>query len=80
MSTTLCALQVTGAGGRHGWLADNINYGRLDLFYGLLAILSLINFVVYLVCAVWYKPQVNLKPIVEMEDKGASGSMVEEKV
>ncbi|OWM65909.1 hypothetical protein CDL15_Pgr015334 [Punica granatum] len=74
--------RVTRTRGRQGWLADNINFGRLDLFYGLLAILSLINFVAYLVCAVWYKPQVNLKPVVEMENnKMGNGSMqAEERV
>ncbi|XP_049414521.1 protein NRT1/ PTR FAMILY 6.2-like [Solanum stenotomum] len=43
-----------------GWLADNINYGRLDLFYWLLAALGVINFAIYLNCATWYKPR---KPI-----------------
>ncbi|KAK4713514.1 hypothetical protein R3W88_019421 [Solanum pinnatisectum] len=40
-----------------GWLADNINYGRLDLFYWLLAALGVINFAIYLNCATWYKPR-----------------------
>ncbi|KAK4781284.1 hypothetical protein SAY87_017390 [Trapa incisa] len=69
--------QVTGTGGRQGWLADNINYGRLDLFYGLLAILSTINVVIYLLCTIWYKPQVNLKPVVEIEGKGVDRSTME---
>ncbi|KAK4784228.1 hypothetical protein SAY86_018596 [Trapa natans] len=73
--------QVTGAGDRQGWLADNINNGRLDLFYGLLSILSFINFVAYLVCANWYKPQVNLRPVLELEDKKmVNGTVAEEKV
>lgn len=40
----------------HGrpWLADNLNQGRLYDFYWLLAILSAINVVLYLVCAKWY--------------------------
>ncbi|XP_038699136.1 protein NRT1/ PTR FAMILY 6.2-like [Tripterygium wilfordii] len=58
--------KVTGSNGGEGWLADNINRGRLDCFYGLLAILSAINFVVFLVCAAWYKPQ---KPRPEMQMK-----------
>uniref|UniRef100_A0A7N0TDH7 Uncharacterized protein n=1 Tax=Kalanchoe fedtschenkoi TaxID=63787 RepID=A0A7N0TDH7_KALFE len=49
--------KVTGSESGQGWLADNINYGRLDCFYGLLAILSFINFVIYFVCAKWYEPQ-----------------------
>ncbi|XP_052200398.1 protein NRT1/ PTR FAMILY 6.2 isoform X2 [Diospyros lotus] len=58
--------RVTGSHDEQGWLADNINYGRLDLFYCLLAILSFINLVIYLICAVWYKPKKS-KAAVEME-------------
>ncbi|CAN1216779.1 Protein NRT1/ PTR FAMILY 6.2 [Linum perenne] len=49
--------KVTGSGNNgQGWLADDINHGRLDCFYGLLAVLGVVNFGVFLVCAVWYKP------------------------
>lgn len=46
-----------------GWLADNINYGRLDLFYWLLAALGVINFAIYLNSATWYKPRKPKSPI-----------------
>lgn len=49
--------KVTGGNGGQGWLADHINYGRLDLFYGLLGIISVLNLVIYLICAVWYNPK-----------------------
>ncbi|XP_065047421.1 protein NRT1/ PTR FAMILY 6.2-like [Musa acuminata AAA Group] len=49
---------VTGGKGGQGWLADNINYGRLDCFYGLLAGLSTMNLGAFLVCAGWSKPRV----------------------
>lgn len=49
---------VTGGGtGRQGWLADDINHGRLDYFYWLLAALCTVNLAVYLLTAVWRKPQ-----------------------
>ncbi|WOL08990.1 protein NRT1/ PTR FAMILY 6.2-like [Canna indica] len=48
---------VTGGKGGQGWLADNINNGRLDCFYGLLAGLSAINLVAFLGCAAWSKAQ-----------------------
>lgn len=70
--------KATGSGGTQGWLADHINYGRLDWFYGLLTILSLVNFALYLVCAAWYKPQ-NTKPTLQMEKIG-NGSSMEDKV
>ncbi|XP_074273948.1 protein NRT1/ PTR FAMILY 6.2 [Silene latifolia] len=48
---------ITASKDSQGWLADNINYGRLDCFYALLALLSLVNFAVFMVCAIWYKPK-----------------------
>ncbi|KAM7509395.1 hypothetical protein LguiA_019848 [Lonicera macranthoides] len=68
--------KVTVPNGGHGWLADNINYGRLDCFYWLLAALSLVNFGLYLVCAVWYRPREH-KATVEMGSVG-KGSFDEE--
>ncbi|KAL9258345.1 NRT1/ PTR FAMILY 6.2-like protein [Drosera capensis] len=47
---------ITGSSPGKAWLADNINNGRLDLFYALLAILSVINFVLFIISAIWYKP------------------------
>lgn len=46
----------TKTNGGHDWLAHRINDGRLDYFYGLLAVLSLINLGLFLVCATRYKP------------------------
>lgn len=48
----------TGRNGEKPWLADNINEGRLDYFYWLLALLSAINLIAYLACAAFVvKPQ-----------------------
>ncbi|KAE8718925.1 Protein NRT1/ PTR FAMILY 6.2 [Hibiscus syriacus] len=66
-----------GSNGGQGWLADNINHGRLDCFYGLLAVLGIINFVLYLVCASWYKPRIP-KPALQMETI-VNGSSAENK-
>lgn len=68
--------KVTGGKEGLGWVADNINHGRLDCFYGLLAVLGFINFVVYLVCALWYRPG-NPKGDIQM-GKVANGSTIEE--
>ncbi|KAL6524655.1 hypothetical protein OROHE_016326 [Orobanche hederae] len=38
-----------------GWIPRNLNRGRLDRFYYLLATLTAADFVVYVVCARWYK-------------------------
>ncbi|XP_052187556.1 protein NRT1/ PTR FAMILY 8.1-like [Diospyros lotus] len=45
---------ITAKDGKPGWLPDNLNYGHLDYFFYLLAILSVINLVVYFFVAQWY--------------------------
>ncbi|KAJ0031500.1 hypothetical protein Pint_12376 [Pistacia integerrima] len=68
---------VTGSRGRQGWVGENINNGRLDCFYGLLAALSFINFVLFLISASWYKRRTT-KHVPEMEII-VKGSSAEEK-
>lgn len=65
--------KVTGSRDGQGWLADNINEGRLDCFYGLLTVLGVINFAAYVVCAKWYKPK-KAKPVVQMSGINANGN------
>lgn len=69
---------ATGSNGKHGWVGENINKGRLDCFYGLLAALSFINFGFFLLCASWYKRK-KAKQVPEMEII-VKGSSVEEKL
>lgn len=40
--------------GEKGWIPDNLNYGRVDYFYHLLAVLSVLNLAVFLLVAKWY--------------------------
>ncbi|KAF7142585.1 hypothetical protein RHSIM_Rhsim05G0206400 [Rhododendron simsii] len=40
--------------GKAGWIPDNLNYGHLDYFFWLLALLSVLNLGVYLLVAKWY--------------------------
>ncbi|XP_043709093.1 protein NRT1/ PTR FAMILY 6.2-like [Telopea speciosissima] len=56
VSTFLVSIvnQVTGTQVGTGWLTSNINYGKLYYFYALLAVLSFINLIFYLLCAIWY--------------------------
>ncbi|PKA52212.1 Peptide transporter PTR2 [Apostasia shenzhenica] len=46
---------VTTRGGKPGWIPNNLNEGRLDNFFWLLAGLSLINLLIYAFCASKYK-------------------------
>ncbi|RWW74460.1 hypothetical protein BHE74_00017606 [Ensete ventricosum] len=45
----------TGDDGRPGWLDDNINVGRVDYFYYLVALLGVANLLYFLVCAHFYR-------------------------
>lgn len=45
----------TTRGGKQGWIPDNLNEGRLDLFFWLISALSLLNFGVFLLCASRYR-------------------------
>ncbi|KAL6658624.1 hypothetical protein ACP70R_004210 [Stipagrostis hirtigluma subsp. patula] len=61
LSSVLVSLinRVTSSGDNGGWLANNdLNKDRLDLFYWLLAALSLLNFFNYLFWARWYSKSV----------------------
>ncbi|XP_024027406.1 protein NRT1/ PTR FAMILY 8.3-like isoform X2 [Morus notabilis] len=45
----------TTEGGNVGWIPDNLNEGHLDYFFWLLAGLSVLNMLVYMVCAKKFK-------------------------
>ena len=46
----------SGRNGGHNWLPPSINDGRLDNFYCLLALLTLIDLGYYIVCAIRFRP------------------------
>lgn len=57
------------AEGRYSWLAQNINYGRFDYLYWLLAVLSTINFFVFLFFAKRYKyREMNVEEMVVLRE------------
>ncbi|XP_045786463.1 protein NRT1/ PTR FAMILY 8.1-like [Trifolium pratense] len=60
--------KVTTANGGPGWLPDNLNYGRLDLFFGLLAGLSVVNFVVFLVVSKFYEYKKPVGTLIRKQD------------
>ncbi|VAI81333.1 unnamed protein product [Triticum turgidum subsp. durum] len=45
----------TARGGSPGWIPDNLNEGHLDRFYLMMAGLSFLNIVVFVLCAMRYK-------------------------
>lgn len=50
---------ITSKGGKESWVSSNINKGRYDNYYWLLAIMSLVNLVYFLVCSWAYGPCVD---------------------
>ncbi|VFQ95775.1 unnamed protein product [Cuscuta campestris] len=48
-------MRISTANRMPGWIPGNLNRGHLDRFYFLLAALTAADFVVYLLCAKWYK-------------------------
>ncbi|XP_054824157.1 protein NRT1/ PTR FAMILY 8.3-like isoform X4 [Prosopis cineraria] len=46
---------LTTQGGQAGWIPDNLNEGHLHYFFCVLAGISLLNLLIYLVCATRYK-------------------------
>ncbi|XP_062192279.1 protein NRT1/ PTR FAMILY 4.3-like [Phragmites australis] len=76
LSSVLVSLvnKLTARGGRRRWLGDNdLNKDRLDLFYWVLAALSVLNFFCYLLCARWYN-----NSGAGGSDEDASGEVVAE--
>ena len=65
----------SGRNGGHNWLPPSINDGRLDNFYCLLALLTLIDLGFYIVCAIRFRP--NSTEIVP-EMNGAIDTHLEE--
>ena len=51
----MAVTRATTAGGRRGWLPNNLNQGRLDLYYTVLVLLSAANVLFFLVVAHFYQ-------------------------
>ncbi|RVW35499.1 Protein NRT1/ PTR family 2.11 [Vitis vinifera] len=47
--------QSTGGTATGNWLPEDLNKGRLDYFYYLVAALGMVNLLYFLACAKWYK-------------------------
>ncbi|KAF2324425.1 hypothetical protein GH714_013909 [Hevea brasiliensis] len=60
-----------------GWLANNnLNRDKLNYFYWLLAVLSIVNFVLYLACASWYRyKKVEVKQVENSGEADAKGKI-----
>lgn len=72
LSTVLVTVinEATGHGGKEKWILNNLNRSKLYYFYWLLAGLSFINFLIYLVCAHWYRYKPSAKRVEILEQEG----------
>ncbi|XP_044486740.1 protein NRT1/ PTR FAMILY 1.2-like [Mangifera indica] len=61
---------VTSKGNKESWVSSNINKGHYDNYYWLLAILSLINMIYFLVCSWAYGPCVERIASANVEGNG----------
>ncbi|XP_029128105.1 protein NRT1/ PTR FAMILY 7.1 isoform X2 [Cajanus cajan] len=57
---------ITARGENPGWIPNNLNVGHMDRFFFLVAVLTAVDFVLYIMCACWYKGINN----VEVDDMG----------
>lgn len=42
-----------------GWVGEDLNEGRLDLFYYMVAVIEVLNLVYFMVCAKWFRYKAN---------------------
>lgn len=59
-----------------GWIPGNLNHGHMDRFYFLLAGLSVVDFVVYLLCAKWYNYMSFGSHIIGEEDQDQESELI----
>ncbi|CAJ2661218.1 unnamed protein product [Trifolium pratense] len=62
---------VTSKDGKDGWITDNINKGRFDKYYWVIAGVSALNLVYYLVCSWAYGPTVDELSEAITEENGS---------
>ncbi|XP_031501961.1 protein NRT1/ PTR FAMILY 5.2-like [Nymphaea colorata] len=63
--------KVTRHGGRGGWIRNNLNVSRLDKYFGLLAVVSALNFIYFLVASKYYVYRVEPSGLdVELQRSG----------
>ncbi|KAK4489835.1 hypothetical protein RD792_000479 [Penstemon davidsonii] len=59
--------RMTKVGERGNWLDEDLNKGRLDYFYYMVAGLEVVNLVYFVVCAKWYKYKRTEKSGMDLE-------------
>ncbi|KAK1357774.1 Solute carrier family 15 (Peptide/histidine transporter), member 3/4 [Heracleum sosnowskyi] len=47
--------RMTEGNGKKGWLAEDLNQGKLDYFYYIIVVLEALNLAYFIMCGKWYK-------------------------
>jgi len=69
--------RTTGRDGRSNWLDSDLNKGKLDYFYFLLAVIGVLNFMYFIVCARWYRYKgSDNDPEISLEENKSNASIV----
>ncbi|XP_012573068.1 protein NRT1/ PTR FAMILY 1.2-like isoform X2 [Cicer arietinum] len=63
---------VTSKGGKDGWILDNINKGRFDKYYWVIAAVSGVNILYYLVCSWAYETPADIVESKVIEENGSN--------
>ncbi|XP_019167897.1 PREDICTED: protein NRT1/ PTR FAMILY 8.2-like [Ipomoea nil] len=66
---------ITTRNGKPGWLANNLNYGHLDYFFWLLAVLSVMNLGVFVVVAKMYTYKKAINKVSDLVEEAENGSL-----
>ncbi len=70
----LLVIKATTKGLNTGWLTDDLDESRLDYFYWLLAVLGVLNFTMFLVCARWYRYKLLHEQVEELPEIGVKSN------
>ncbi|PIN23005.1 H+/oligopeptide symporter [Handroanthus impetiginosus] len=57
---------ITKANGHKGWIQDNLNASRLDLYYAFLSVLSFLNYVVFIIIVMSYHYKAEVSDSMEV--------------
>lgn len=67
----------SGSASKFGeWLPEDLNKGRLDYFYYLIAALEIINLIYFIICAKWYKYKESVASEVDLKNMQTEKAIV----
>lgn len=71
--------QITARSKSRNWLPEDLNKGRLDNFYRILAALEIVNLGYFVLCARWYRykgtdsSSIELDKVTKQSERNANG-------